>query len=426
MGPGRLVAFSTLAAFTTYFAMYGFRKPFAAATFAGVRLGPLELKAALAISQIVGYAISKFVGLKVCSEATPGRRARLLVGLTLSAEVALVLFGLLGPQGKVVAIFLNGLPLGMVWGLVVGYLEGRRTSELLLAGLSCSYILASSVVKDVGRNLMAAGVPEGWMPAATGLCFLPVYLLGVWMLERVPPPDSRDVAERVARIPMRRDERRSFMARFLFGLALLLVVFFVLTAYRDFRDIYAVEILADLGHREGAALLTAADAPAALGTLTMMGLLFLVRDNRRGLIGVYAIMTGGVLLLGGATLALDAGVIGGFTWMVLTGIGCYLAYVPFGSVLFDRMIATTGFAGTAVFGIYLADAVGYTGSIGMQLYKELGQAAETRFEFFRQVTYGFSGLGSVLLVASCAWFVRRSGRGSPTAGPLHRRVRDAR
>ena len=90
-----------------------------------------------------------------------------------AVAAALLLFAILPDNLRLVAIFLNGLPLGMVWGLVVWYLEGRRKSELLLAGLSCSFIIASGMVKDIGRWLMTGpGVPEVWMPFVSGLIFL--------------------------------------------------------------------------------------------------------------------------------------------------------------------------------------------------------------------------------------------------------------
>ena len=41
----------------------------------------VELKTALVISQIIGYTVSKYVGIKVCSEITPARRAFALVCL---------------------------------------------------------------------------------------------------------------------------------------------------------------------------------------------------------------------------------------------------------------------------------------------------------------------------------------------------------
>ena len=93
--------------------------------------------------------------------------------------------------------------------------------------------------------------------------------------------------------------------------------------------------------------------------------------------------------------------------MVLVGLGSYLAYVPYGSILFDRMMASTGTVGTAVFAIYLADAIGYTGSVGLLIYKDLFVSDMSRLAFFKSFTWGMAGLGTVCLLASCAYFLRR-------------------
>src|SRR5258705_1426053 len=121
-------------------------------------------------------------------------------------------------------------------------------------------------------------------------------------------------------------------------------------------------------------------------------------------------MIGGFLMLGVSIVLLDAGLINGFWWMTLTGLGSYLAYVPFGSVLFERLMASTRFAGTAVFAIYLADAIGYTGSVGVQLYRDLAQSATSRLIFFKGFTYFMSILGVACLVSSCIYFLRRQRR----------------
>ena len=71
--PGPVFAtYAIVAAFSTYFCMYAFRKPFAAAKFDGeFFLGTtVALKTALVISQIIGYALSKYIGIKVCSEVS--------------------------------------------------------------------------------------------------------------------------------------------------------------------------------------------------------------------------------------------------------------------------------------------------------------------------------------------------------------------
>jgi MFS family permease len=440
------VVFAILTAFTTYFCMYAFRKPFAAATFKGQYFfgSLIELKTAIVISQIIGYALSKYVGVKICSEISDRRRARLLVLLILWAEAALVLFGLLPNNLKVFAIFLNGFPLGMVWGLVVRYLEGRRTSELLLAGLSCSYIISSGIVKDVGRAVVkgaaadwwghvpvigpAVGglfrhVGEGWMPALVGLHFLPLFLLAVWLLNQLPQPNQADVAARVEREPMLGSERLAFIKQFLFGLIVLCVAYFFLTAYRDFRDNYQVEIFTGLGYPYAAnkTIISKAETLVMFGVMAALALLNLIKNNRLGLIGAFAIMTFGVGLLGVSTFLLQSKMINGFWWMTLTGLGSYLAYVPYGSVLFDRLIASTRVVATAVFAIYVADAIGYTGSVGVQLYRDILESDISRLGFFIGFTYFMSFLGLVCLVSSCVYFLRqgqaRATASTPTPVP---------
>ncbi len=427
------VAVAIAAAFSTYFAMYAFRKPFAAATFEGqFFLGThVALKTAIVISQIIGYAMSKYIGIKVCSEVTPARRAIMLVGLVGMAQAALVLYGILPNNWKVGAIFLNGLPLGMIWGLVVWYLEGRRTSELLLAGLSLSYILASGVVKDFGRALMEgtvakwwAVVPgigatvggflgkvsEGWMPAVAGFHFVPVFLISVWLLNQLPRPSVADVAARAEREPMTGADRLAFVKQFAFGLTVLCVAYFFLTAYRDFRDNYQVEIFDGLGYpyQSNKTIISRAETIVTFGVMGVLAMLNLVKNNRAGLLCAFGIMTGGVLLLGVSTALLQAGMISGFWWMTLTGLGSYLAYVPYGSVLFERLMASTRVMGTAVFAIYLADAIGYTGSVGVQLYKDLAAGSVSRFGFFTGFTWFMSVLGVICLLASAAYFARRT------------------
>ena len=73
--PALFAIYAVVMAFVTYFAMYSFRKPFAAAQYAGARFWILDLKSALVISQVAGYALSKMLGVKFNSEMPPHRRA---------------------------------------------------------------------------------------------------------------------------------------------------------------------------------------------------------------------------------------------------------------------------------------------------------------------------------------------------------------
>ena len=413
--------YAVVAAFTTYFCMYAFRKPFLATSYEDTEMAVrlfgqlLDPKTVFAISQIIGYATSKYLGMKFCSEAQRGRLWLYLLLLILTAWATLLLFAILPAYLKILAIFCNGRPLGMVWGMVVRYLEGRHTSELLLAGLSCSYILASGEVKSVGAWLMNdVGVAEFWMPFATGAIFLIPFFLAVFLLSQLPPPTSEDIRLRSERSIMGRGERWKFLRTFLPGMILLCLAYFFLTAYRDFRDIYQSELFLEMGVTDSSAF-SRTERPIAFGVIASLVVLYFIRNNRLGLIGAYVIMLGGLALMGGSTLLFQLGQIGGETWMILSGLGVYLAYVPYGSVLFDRTIAYTHFAGTAVFAIYLTDAIGYTGSVGIQLFKDLFQGDSSRLGFMLGFTNFMAILGFVLLLLSLLYFLRVKPASTPQA-----------
>ena len=403
-----LTVFAVAMAFTCYFCMYSFRKPFAAATYENQTLFGLDLKIALVISQVLGYALSKALGIKFNSEISRQKRAWALAGTILWAEGALLLFALTPPGGQAVAIFLNGLSLGLVWGLVFSFLEGRRTSEVLGAGLSCSYIVASGYVKSVGRYLYDSGVPESWMPFTTGALFLPFFLISVWGLSQLPAPNIKDIETRTRRIPMDGEARWQFFRKYAFGLLVLVAVYVFLTAYRDFRDNFAVEIWQSLGYGEEPSIFTKTEVPIAICVMAMLALLSKVKDNRVGLLCTYVFMTGGALLLIGATWLFDLGLISPMNWMIGVGLGLYLSYVPFGCVLFDRTIAVLGVAATSVFLIYMSDAAAYTGSVAVLFYKQFGSVDVSYLHFFRYFSYATGIATSVLLVVSGLYFFRRA------------------
>lgn len=373
-----------LAAFAAYFAMYAFRKPFAVGTYADVAGWhvAIDYKTALLIAQVLGYALSKMVGVRVISETGRQGRAGMILALIGTSWIALVLFALLPAPWNVACLFFNGLPLGLIWGLVFSYVEGRRATELLGSMLCASFILSSGVVKSVAMLLMDAGIPERWMPAATGLAFVPLLLIALWQLERLPPPDARDEAERTTRVPMRAEERAAFLRAHGTTLVMLVLGYVLLTALRDVRDNYAAELWTALGHGGEAAMFSASEVPVAVLTLAALALLMLIRDNLRALLAMHGLILLGALCLGGATLAFQAGLLGPLPWMIVVGAGLYLAYTPFNAMLFDRMIATIGTAANAGFLIYIADASGYVGSVALLLVHSLGTPDVRWLTFF--------------------------------------------
>lgn len=405
-GSPTVAVIAVAAAFTAYFAMYAFRKPFTAATFAGLELGGYELKGLFVVAQLLGYATSKFLGIRVVSEASPARRAWMLLGFVGFAELALVAFALVPGPWKLLALFCNGLPLGMVWGLVFSFLEGRRTTEILGAGLSMSYIVASGAVKSVGAALLDRGVSETSMPALTGLLFAPVFALAVGVLASLPAPDHEDEAARTRRAPMDGAARTGFFRSFAPGLVALTSIYVALTALRDFRDNFAREILGELGVEQGSVFVRT-EAWVAFLVMLCLAAIWRIRDNRAAFFAIHGLMAAGAAIIALATLALELGLISPVTWMIALGTGLYLAYVPYGCVLFDRLIAASGIVATAVFMIYVTDAFGYVGSVAIVLLKTFFAPKLAWFAFFRTFAY-VTATVCLIGFATSAWYFART------------------
>ncbi|MGC1547786.1 MAG: DUF5690 family protein, partial [Rhodanobacter sp.] len=256
------------AAFLAYASMYAFRKPFTAAEFSGMYVAGIDYKVWLVIAQVFGYMLSKVRGITWIAEMQRQNRAQALAGLIGFAWLALLGFALVPAPWNIAFLFLNGLPLGMVWGVIFGYLEGRRGTEMMGAFMCASFIVASGVVKSVGMYLMIHyGVSEFWMPFATGMVFVPPLCFATWLLERLPAPNADDIASRCVRMPMDAKSRRAFLARFLPGVALIVMAYVSLTVVRDFRDNFAAEIWEDLGLGHNAAVFTQTEVPIAIAVL---------------------------------------------------------------------------------------------------------------------------------------------------------------
>jgi hypothetical protein len=409
--PVLFTAFAGLAGFAAYFSMYAFRKPFSAAIFAVVPGWhfALDYKIALVLAQVLGYAVSKMIGVKVIAEITPNRRAAAIVGLIFLSWLALLLFAVVPAPWNVFAMFLNGLPLGLIWGLVFGFMEGRRTSEVLGAILCASFIVASGAVKSVGKLLMDGWhVSPFWMPAAAGALFFPLLGLSVWGLSQLPPPSPQDEMQRVRRAPMDSAARARFLSRYGLGIALLVLAYILITAIRDFRDNFAAEIWTALGYGQAAAVFTASELPVAVLSLTVLGVIIVVRDNVKALLVIHGVVFAGLLLLGLSTLAFQAALLSPLAWMILSGAGLYMAYVPFNAMLFDRMIAASGTVGTAGFLIYIADASGYLGSCALLVWRNFGMVQLNWLQVFTASAYGGSVIGMILMGLSALYFLRKT------------------
>ncbi|HEX8059321.1 MAG TPA: DUF5690 family protein, partial [Cyclobacteriaceae bacterium] len=141
--------------------------------------------------------------------------------------------------------------------------------------------------------------------------------------------------------------------------------------------------------------------------LVLIGSLMAIKDNKKAMIVNHLIVLAGMIMVGVANFAFQREWIGPLPWMTMVGMGLYFGYIQFNSIFFDRLIAAFKYVSTVGFLIYLADSFGYVGSVMVMLYKEFGQKDVSWLEFFINGGYIMSVTGSILIVASLVYFVRK-------------------
>lgn len=368
-----VAVYASLICFLTYASVYAFRKPFTVGGFGdGPTVFGLAFKDALVISQVFGYMFSKFYGIKFIAELKHVGRGKLILLLVGISWISMLFFALVPVPFNIVFLFTNGFPLGIIWGIVFSFVEGRKATDFIGAALAVSFIFSSGFVKSVAKSLqLSFAITDWWLPFVTGGVFILPLVLLIWLLEKIPPPSASDIALRVTRLPLDKEARKQFFNNFKPGLVIMIVIYVFLTVFRDIRDNFAADIWKELGYGNQPSVFTNTEIPITLMVLLLIGSMILIKNNRKAFQITQYIILFGFLIAGLSSLLFIQGILSPFLWMTLVGLGLYVGYIPFNCILFDRLIATFRITGNVGFLMYLADSFGYLGSVSVILLKTL-------------------------------------------------------
>lgn len=400
--------FAAVVTFLTYAVVYAFRKPFTAGTFEGLHFLGINYKVCLVISQAIGYTLSKFYGIKFIAELKRFGRWKMILLLIGIAWVALFFFAVVPAPYNIPFLLINGFPLGMIWGIIFSYVEGRKATDFIGAALAVSFIFSSGFVKSVAKYLMLnMSVSEFWSPFITGLVFIFPLLLFLFLLEKIPAPSPSDIAVRQERVPMTKQKRKQLFTSFLPGLLTLIIIYVFLTIFRDLRDNFAADIWNELGFANQAAIFTKTEIPITLIVLAIISAMVLIKNNFTAFITSHILIMAGFAVTGISTWLFTLQLIHPGNWMLLVGLGLYIAYIPFNCLLFDRMIAAFQFRGNVGFLMYLSDSFGYLGSMAVLLGKEIFKVQLHWVSFYSQSVLLLSVFGIIGTAISGIYFISK-------------------
>ncbi len=398
--------FASITAFFTYMCFYPFRRAYTAATYEELAFWGVQFKILIITAQVLGFAVSKGLGIKYVSEMLPQNRSRNLLVMVSLSWSGYFFFALTPAPYNLIFIFLASLPLGMVYGTILGFLEGRKTTDLLVAVLTASFILGSGFAKSIGAWVMKdLEISQFWMPFVAGAIMIIPFGICTWLMGQIPPPTEADKEHRTERKPMQKADRKAFLREFALSMTIFVVSYVLLTTFREFRDNFTPEIWKLLGYGNNSSIFTQTETPIAITVLLMMAAMRWVQNNDRAFTIIQSLMLAGGVLIGVSTLLFQQAFLSPIVWLTMLGLGVYMAYAMCNSLYFERMIAAFKKSGTVGFLITYADYYAYSGSIAVLFYKNYFQKSINYLEFFIVLSYCISGV-YVLLVALSMWNLR--------------------
>jgi hypothetical protein len=403
-----MLAWAAFASFATYFCMYGFRKPFSATTFDGEKAFGISFKSALVVAQTFGYMTAKFIGIRFISEINRSKRAFYIITLIGAAHLSLLLLALLPKPWNVFFLFTNGLSLGLIWGLVFSFIEGRKFTDFLALLLSTNFIFSSGVAKTLGRTCIDYWkIPEIFTPFVAGFLYVPLLLLAVWMLTKIPPPSAEESASRGLRVAMNGKERAALLARFLTGLIAITIINLLLTILRDLKDNYAVEILRIVKPGFNPAIFTQMETIAAVTVLVLLLLLTGFKNHFKSIAAHHLAIGAGLCIMLASAWMLQQRLSDPVMNLVFYTIGLYVCYNTLQCLFLDRFIAAFKVKGNIGFFFYFMDAVGYLGSCFIIVNKEILSPRVNWLSYFLKVSFILGIVGLTCILVSWIYFSKK-------------------
>lgn len=394
-----LILWAGGAALLSYSLVYALRKPYTAASFEGLTFMRSDYKVAVTTIQILGYVIAKFFGIKIISELKKENRFRFFVGSAILAELALVGFGLLEAPYNVAAMFVNGLSLGCMWGVIFSFIEGRKVTDILASLLGVSMVFSSGVAKSFGLFAMnEMQIDQFWMPAVIGGFALPLLVFMGYMLKRLPQPTAEDIALRNERVVLDGKGRVALFRKYAPILTLLFIGNFMLLVLRDIKEDFLVNIL-DMSN-QSSWLFARIDTIVTLIILGIFALFAFFRSNIRALLWLMTLVIAGCLTMTYVSFHYETLDLKPVTWLFIQSLSLYIAYLTFQTIFFDRFIACFRIKGNVGFFIALIDFIGYLGTVTLLSTKEFLNIELEWFALFNHIA-GFVGATcSVLFIVA--------------------------
>jgi hypothetical protein len=312
-----------------------------AAQWQGERVLGLDYKSALASAQTLGYLLGKVPAMAFAPKLEREQLLPSLLFVLWAAGLLVVIAMLVPPVLSVLCVFLACMCLSPCWYVLQRAIEGRAHTEAILSVASLSIIGVSGFAKACAAYLLQRGLSDRSMVAFCSIGGVAVGTVAAVVVGVQPPPSASDVRLRGTRdrVVSLRAECHLLVQRYGTGLALSTGAYVLCGMVRAFRDFFQAELLGAIGLAGQPSAFATSELIVSVVVLGATSLFSRIPDNLVAVRIITATAAIGGLLIAGASAGWLLGYVGGYAWIVGTGAGTFLVYVPIGSMLYERLLA---------------------------------------------------------------------------------------
>ena len=179
---------------------------------------------------------------------------------------------------------------------------------------------------------------------------------------------------------------------------------------REVRDGFMADMWKASGETFSASVFAQTETLISVVILVLIASMVIIKNNMKAFMIAQLIMIAGFLLSGIITWLYLQKQVSTFSWMTFVGLGLYMTYIPYNSILFDRMIAAFRYAANVGFLIYLADSFGYLASVGVLLTKNIFRIEMNWLNFYTNLVMMTSVAGVIFISFSILYFHQKNKR----------------
>ena len=211
------------------------------------RFGGHSFKVWMVISQVLGYMLSKFIGIRLYPNSGSHARAKGIVLMVSIAGLSRLGFALTPTPYNLIWLFLTDFHSGWcgVWYLDIWRAENSQ--KYWAQSLSVLHFSAGFAKRSADFSCVT-GASEFWMPFGVNLFIFPPLLIFLWMLDKIPPPTPRRRSPAHQTRPMTGARNVLSLPSRSPRVWCCSLTYVMLTVYRDFRDNFSAEIWQSLGY----------------------------------------------------------------------------------------------------------------------------------------------------------------------------------